>query len=98
MIAGDFPGDGQPKPVAIPRPSAASVAGEKYHVITLRVLVELKLASGMTAPHRMQDLTDVMRLIHVAKVPLSFAEELNPYVRSKFNELWEIAQHVDDEY
>lgn len=98
LIAGDFPGDGQPKPVATPEPASASIVGEKYHVITLPVLLELKLASGMTAPHRMQDITDVMRLIHTAKIPRTLADELNPYVRPKFIELWEIAQHQDDDY
>lgn len=97
LIAGDFPGDGKPKPVSIPEPTMASVRGEKYRVIALPVLVELKLASGMTAPHRMQDLTDVMRLIHVARLPADFAEQIDPYVRDKFAELWAIAQHPDDD-
>lgn len=55
------------------------------------------LSSGMSAPHRMQDLTDVMRLIGVAHIPRDFAEQLNPYVREKFAELWEIAQQADDD-
>jgi hypothetical protein len=97
LIAGDFPGDGKPKPVSVPVPRTASVVGEKYRVISLPKLVELKLASGMTAPHRMQDLTDVMRLIHVAKLPEDFGAQLNPYVRDKFAELWQIAQHPDDD-
>jgi hypothetical protein len=98
LLSGDFPGDGKPKPVAVPEPRAASVAGEKYRVVTLPVLIELKLASGMTAPHRMQDLTDVMRLIHVAKIPRELGEKLEPCVREKYDELWQLAQHADDEY
>jgi len=98
LLAGDFPGDGKPKPVAVPEPKTASITGEKYRVISLPTLIELKLASGMTAPHRMQDLTDVMRLIHTARIPEDFAAQLNPYVREKFAELWRIAQHPDDEY
>ena len=27
-----------------------------------------------------------------------FVDQLNPYVRDKFLELWELAQHPDDEY
>jgi hypothetical protein len=50
LIAGDFPGDGKPKPVAIPTPGTVSVSGEKYRVLSLPALIELKLASGMTAP------------------------------------------------
>lgn len=98
LLAGDFPGDGKPKPVAVPDPKAAAVAGEKYRVVSLPTLIELKLASGMTAPHRMQDLTDVMRLIHVTQIPRDFADKLDPYVREKFAELWQLAQHTDDEY
>src|SRR5262245_50394613 len=69
LIAGDFPGDGKPKPVALPTPATASVSGEKYRVLALPALIDLKLASGMTAPHRMQDLTDVLRLIRAARIP-----------------------------
>lgn len=97
LLSGEFPGDGKPKPVAIPRPAEAAVVGERFRVLSLHKLVELKLASGMTAPHRMQDLTDVMRLIHVRKLAPAFAEQLDPYVREKFSELWAIAQHEDDD-
>jgi hypothetical protein len=97
LIAGDFPGDGKPKPVRVPEPKTASVLGEKYRVVSLSTLIELKLASGMTAPHRMQDLTDVMRLIHTAHLPRELADQLDPYVREKFDELWQIAQHPDDD-
>jgi hypothetical protein len=98
LLTGDFPGDGKPKPVAVPEPRAASIAARKYRVLTLPKLIELKLASGMTAPHRMNDLADVMRLVHVARVPRDLVDQLDPYVRDKFLELWEVAQHPDDEY
>jgi hypothetical protein len=97
LLTGEFPGDGRPKPVAIPEPGGASIAGEKYRVLSLPVLVELKLASGMTAPHRIQDLADVLRLIHVAAIPRELSDQLNPYVREKFLELWQLAQHPDDD-
>jgi hypothetical protein len=97
LLAGDYPGDGKPKPVRVPEPKTASVVGERYRVVSLPTLIQLKLASGMTAPHRMQDLTDVMRLIHTANLPREFAEQLDPYVRDKFAELWQIAQHPDEE-
>jgi hypothetical protein len=40
----------------------------------------------------------VQELIHRVTLPRDFAEELDPYVRGKFLELWEIAQHPDDDY
>jgi hypothetical protein len=45
----------------------------------------------------MQDLTDVLRLIRTAQIPRDFTVQLNPYVREKFVELWELAQHPDDD-
>ena len=98
LIAGDFPGDGKPKPVSFPDPHVAAVAGEKYRVVALPRLIEMKLASGMTAPHRLQDLADVLRLVHVTQVPREFAAGLDPYVRAKFDELWLAAQHPDEDY
>jgi hypothetical protein len=98
LIAGDFPGDGKPKPVAFPRPSTASEIAGGFRVVTLPRLVELKLASGMTAPHRLQDLADVQRLIEVRALPSSFRDELHPFVREKYDELWQSAQHEPDDY
>jgi hypothetical protein len=98
LLVGDFPGDGKPKPVAFPAPAEASELSGSLRVITLPRLVELKLASGMTAPHRLQDLADVQRLIEVRNLPPSFREELDPYVREKFDELWRSAQHEPDDY
>jgi hypothetical protein len=98
LIVGDFPGDGKPKPVAFPSPAGASELAGRLRVVTLPRLIELKLASGMTAPHRLQDLADVQRLIETRKLPQSFREELDPYVREKFDELWRSAQHEPDDY
>src|SRR4051794_4614060 len=53
-VAGEFPGDSKPKPVSFPEPAAASVEMDGVRVVTLERLVELKLASGMTAPDRLK--------------------------------------------
>ena len=98
LITGDFPGDGKPKPVAFPEPRDAAVQGGKYRVVSLPRLVELKLASGITAPHRLHDLADVLRLIREAGLRRDFSSQLDPYVRPKFDELWLLAQHPDDDY
>jgi hypothetical protein len=97
LIAGDFPGDGLPKPVAFPDPAGAVVEGERYRVLALPTLVELKLASGMTAPHRLKDLADVLELIRALKLSEDLAADLNPYVREKYLELWRAAQVQDPE-
>ena len=45
---------------------------------------ELKLASGMTAPGRLQDLADVQRLAREHNLDPDFAERLDPYVCPRF--------------
>jgi|SRR6266849_1066970 len=98
MLAGEYPGDGKPKPVAVPDPKTAAVEIEGVRFVTLEKLIELKLASGMTAPDRLKDLADVQELIKARALPSEFAERLDPYVRAKFLELYEtIKQMPKDE-
>ena len=87
IVAGEFPGDGKPKPVAFPAPEAVVERREGIKVINLKSLIELKLASGMTAKGRLQDLADVQRLIQEHRLNAEFAEELDAYVHDKFLEL-----------
>jgi len=89
MTTGEYPGDGKPKPVSIPDPSTASTEIDGVRFVTLEKLIELKLASGMTAPHRLKDLADVQELIKIRGLQPEFAERLDPYVRDKFVELAE---------
>jgi hypothetical protein len=87
IVAGEYPGDGKPKPVAFPAPEAVVESREGIKVINLHSLIELKLASGMTEKGRLQDLADVQRLIQEYSLNAEFAAELNAYVRDKFLEL-----------
>jgi hypothetical protein len=88
LTQGEFPGDGKPKPVSFPNPASASTEIDGLRIVTLEKLIELKLASGMTAPHRLRDLADVQELIKIRKLAAGFAECLDPYVRDKYLELW----------
>jgi len=92
VLAGSYPGDGQPKPVAFPDPATVAERGARIALLPLPRLVELKLASGMTAPHRLKDLADVLELIRAIDLPAEFVAELHPYVREKYSELWRAAQ------
>ena len=92
MTTGEYPGDGKPKPVSIPDPSAASTEIDGVRFVTFEKLIELKLASGMTAPHRLKDLADVQELIKFRNLQKDFAERLDPYVRDKFSELYEAVE------
>ncbi|MGH7855943.1 MAG: hypothetical protein ACREQY_01345 [Candidatus Binatia bacterium] len=87
LVAGEYPGDGKPKPVAFPDPDGSSIEIGGIRVIELPRLVELKLASGMTAPDRLRDLADVQELIRAEHLDDSFASQLDESVREKFLEL-----------
>ena len=87
ITAGEFPGDGKPKPVRFPDPSENQTEIEGIKTLTLEKLIELKLASGMTAPHRLKDLADVQELIKLKNLSAEFADKLNLFVREKFLEL-----------
>ena len=97
VLAGEYPGDGRPKPVRFPDPARVAVRGARVALVPLPTLVELKLASGMSAPHRLRDLADVLELIRAARLPAALAEELDPSVRDKYRELWQVAQAPEPE-
>jgi hypothetical protein len=92
IASGEFPGDGKPKAVAFPTPAEDSVEIDGVKFPTLEKLIELKLASGMTAPDRLKDLADVQELIKIRGLSDDFAETLNVYVREKYLELLQAVQ------
>jgi len=89
LIAGEFPGDGKPKPVAFPNPATVAVEIDGVKYLSLASLVDLKLASGMTNLGRLKDLGDVQELIKTLDLPRAYSEQLNPYVQPKYFELWD---------
>ena len=93
VTTGEYPGDGLPKPVAFPDPAApgVTVEVEDLRVVALEKLVELKLASGTSAPHRLRDLADVQDLIVRLELPLALADQLDPSVQAAYRDLWEKA-------
>jgi hypothetical protein len=97
MLAGEYPGDGKPKPVVFPDPEDARVEREGLWIISLEKLIELKLASGLTAAHRLKDLSDVQELITLLHLPIELAAQLDPSVRAKYHELWQGAQSAKNE-
>jgi len=97
LVAGQYPGDGKPKPIAFPNPSEASVEIDGIRYLQLHRLVELKLASGMSGPGRLSDLGDVEKLIRILALSRELANELNPYVQEKYKELWDGVQKTPTE-
>lgn len=92
VLAGTYPGDGKPKPVVFPDPATAAQRGARVALLPLHSLIELKLASGMTAAHRLKDLADVQELIRLQALTREFADALNPYVRARYLDLWQAEQ------
>ncbi len=95
LLTGGIPGDGTPHGVVFPDPADVAIeqAGRKY--VSLATLIELKLASGLSLPQRLQDHADVLALIRVNALGEHFADRLHPYVRGRFVELWRLAQLPD---
>ncbi len=89
ITTGEFPGDGLPKPVVFPDPADFTIVIDGVKTITLEKLIELKLASGMTASDRLKDLADVQEMIKIKHLGAQFAQELDESVRAKFIELVE---------
>ena len=87
VTSGEYPGDGLPKPVVFPDPSESVETIEGVRTITLEKLIELKLASGMTAADRLKDLADVQEVIKIKGLGPEFAAKLDVSVQAKFREL-----------
>ena len=97
VLTGSFPGDGKPKPVVFPDPAQVAERGARVALLPLATLLELKLASGLTAPDRLRDLADVQEVIRIRRLPRALSADLDPFVRGKYLELWEAVQHRHDE-
>jgi hypothetical protein len=96
ITTGEYPGDGRPKPVAFPDPAQASIERDGIRVIQLEKLIELKLASGLSAAHRLRDLADVQDLIVALDLSLDMADRLDASVRDEYRRLWAAAQQADE--
>lgn len=96
LVTGGIPGDGTPHGVVFPDPAAVAVEIEGKRYLSLAKLVELKLASGLSAPDRLQDFADVIALIRANRLGGHFGDALHGYVQAKYRELWGYAQRPTD--
>jgi hypothetical protein len=101
LTTDEKPGDGKTCPFNFPDPATVGepVGGiwGGMRLLDLRSLIELKLASWMTSPHRLRDGDDVIRLIKLNDLPREYGNRLHEYVRAKFDECWKLSQ-VKDPY
>ena len=91
VTTGEYRGDGLPKPVAFPDPATPKVTVEieGVCVVALEKLIELKLASGTSAPHRLRDLADVQDLIARLELTSELADRMDPWMQAAYRDLWE---------
>lgn len=77
----------------------ATVWSARHRILACALprLIELKLASGLSASHRLRGLADVLEGIRAARIPVQPAKELDPSVHDKYRELWQAAQASDPE-
>lgn len=61
------------------------------------MLLDLKVASGMTAIHRPRDLDDAVQLIRCNQLARDYTIQLNEYLCSKCDELWNASQ-INENY
>jgi hypothetical protein len=98
ITAGEYPGDGKPKPVVFPDPASKSETIGEHRVIKLPTLIELKLASGLSAEHRqLRDLADVQQLIETLDLPEDLSEQLDSSVSDEYRRLWRLAKRSQSE-
>jgi hypothetical protein len=88
LVTGHYPGDGQPKAIAFPDPDDVAIVVDGVRVLDVRTMVELKLASGLSAPDRLEDFGDVIRLVRTLDLPRDLGAALHTDVRAKYDELW----------
>jgi hypothetical protein len=91
-LTGFFPGTGKPGPIAYPDPAHVSETIEKYRVVDLLTLVQLKLAA-----RRYRNFGDVVELIRFNNLDESYADQLHPSVRQDYIECLE-EKRREDEY
>jgi hypothetical protein len=78
-----YPGDRRPKPVAFLDPATAAERRADRAPAAPDV-DRTEAESGISAPHRIEDLADVLELIRAVDLPADYANRLNPYVREKY--------------
>jgi hypothetical protein len=64
------------------------VESSGLRVLPIARVIELQLASGISAPHRLRDLADGQELIRTRGLDDSLAQELDPSIRPAYLHLW----------
>jgi hypothetical protein len=92
LVTGQFPGTGEPGPIAFPYPQEVAQTINNIQVVDLVTLIQLKLAA-----RRYQDFADVVNLIRANQLDESFQQNLHPAVQGDYLECLE-EKRREDEY
>jgi hypothetical protein len=92
LIAGRFPGGGQPGPIAFPDPADVQETINCVQVVDLTTLIQLKLAA-----RRHRDFGDVVELIRYNDLDESFRDKLHRSLHRDYIECLE-EKRREDEY
>ncbi len=92
LIAGRYPGNGKPGPIAYPDPANVVTIIEDIRVLDLPTLIQLKLAA-----RRHQDFADVVNLIRVHNLDESYQDKLHSSLHRDYIECLE-EKRREDEY
>jgi hypothetical protein len=92
LIAGRYPGSGQPGPISFPHPRDVCETIKNVQVVNLPTLIQLKLAA-----RRHYDFGDVAHLIAVHNLDESYLDRLHPSVHRDFIECLE-EKRLEEEY
>ena len=96
LIAGQYPGDGKPGPVAFPVPIEASEVKDGIRVLSLSKWVELKLISGRL-PARRRDWADIQDAIRTLKIARDFSNQIDSSLRDSYHQLWDEVRSGSEE-
>jgi len=91
LVRGRFPGSGKPGPIPFPDPAQVCELIDKYAVVNLPTLIQLKLAA-----RRHRDFGDVVELIRVHDLNETFLQKLHRSVHQGFIECLEEKRREDD--
>ncbi len=83
--------------MAFPDPASRSVEIGGIRYLCRPTLHRAETGLGISAPHRLKDLADVLELIRALSLPRETADSLDASVRARYHELWQAAQAADRE-
>jgi hypothetical protein len=92
LLIGLYPGSGKPGPIAFADPTVVCETIDRYNVVDLLTLIQLKLAA-----RRHRGFADVVELIRFNNLDESYGKKLRPSVWSDFIECLE-EKRREDEY